>query len=59
LKEWASNQTVAPGITRPLHATGKDKTFLIVYCAMFSLTWSDDCSFLFPNIYFNNNSRKV
>jgi len=34
----ASNQTVAPGITRPLHATGKDKTFLIVYCAMFSLT---------------------
>jgi len=26
---------------------GQDKTFSIVYCALFSLTSFDDCSFLF------------
>jgi len=25
---------------------GQDKTFSIVYCALFSLTWFDGCSFL-------------
>jgi len=29
---------------------------LIVYCALFSRTWLDDCSFLFLNTYFNNDS---
>ena len=27
-----------------------------VYCVMFSLTWFDDCSFLFLYMYFNNDS---
>ena len=34
----------------------QDKTFLPVYCAMFSLTWFDDCSILFLYMYFNNDS---
>jgi len=27
-----------------------------VHCVMFSLTWFDDCSFLFLYTYFNNDS---
>jgi len=36
----------------------RPKTFLIIwaYCAMFSLSRFDDCSFLFLNTYFNNDS---
>jgi len=34
----------------------KDKNFLIVHCALCSLTCFDDCSFLFPNTYINNDS---
>ena len=30
--------------------------FLTVYCVVFSLTWFDDCSFLFLHTYFNNDS---
>jgi len=29
---------------------------LSVHCVMFSLTWFDDCSFLFLYTYFNNDS---
>jgi len=29
---------------------------LTIYCALFSLTWFDVCSFLFLNTYFNNDS---
>jgi len=32
------------------------QTFSTVYCVMFSLTWFDDCSFLFLYTYFNNDS---
>jgi len=29
---------------------------LTVYCVLFSLTWFDDCSFLFIYTYFKNDS---
>jgi len=35
----------------------QDKTFLTVYCVMFSLTWFDDCSFSYFYTYFNNDSK--